>query len=882
MFTWLREDESKILRPLIEWKKVSLRGGSLMLRDVKEEDSGGYQCYINNTLGHLALKTRLIVTAPLRAYIDNQKQVADVGKIVNLTCTVSGYPVDNIKWRLNSEDIVVDRRIYNHGKVLTIKRIERKDAGMYQCFVKNDLQTVQATAQLLLGDVSPEIIDVFKSLTLQPGPTVSLKCIAAGTPLPVIAWLLDDQTVRSNQKRKMSSYVGVGGQIISFLNISGVNVQDGGEYSCIAKNSIGEDLYSGRINVFGIPHVRQMSNITVASGRNVTVKCSTYGYPINQISWIKDGSVLATTDRRRVYANGTIFIIDADRARDSGRYSCIAKNRQGQSASGERYLIVIDKPVLSDIKFPEGVAEGMRVNVLCNILKGEQPVTKAWLKDGHPIASNIGIVITHTSSFSILNIENVRRHHAGTYICSARNSAGQTNKTGRLIVQASPEWAIKPEDQLAAEGSLIILECQGNGYPKPTIKWSKSRYGKSVPVYESGRIEKLINGSLMIRYARKSDQGVYTCEVSNSIPPNLYAKVQVTVGYNIQDLCRDCLTSSSEDLGHDLVLLRSTSSSPTSETPNRISVQRWIVSPRVFINTVRKKVAIGNSTVLKCKAEGDPVLRVEWTNDNQEPLRSQDRFKLISNYRETERTLDLELKKALRSDSEPPSSVQNISILNARNYTIQLSWQKPKYDGASEIIKYVVLYESEPDGVKEVEVNLQKNEMKDNRIKIGGMTPEVQYKLWMVATNKIGSSSNSPFHLFRFAHNGTLILSTGTASRHPGVMPNLMLLLVIPSVVIVLILVVVIIVVFLLLRRSRKRQQASKRINRQSLVLEAKSTEEQMYKNVGLMAELKDKQSERYGKIQSEAGSRYQPLSIGDYKRFSAIELYAATSESGN
>ncbi|KAG1655746.1 Down syndrome cell adhesion molecule-like protein Dscam2 [Nymphon striatum] len=150
-YTWLREDESKILRPLIEWKKVSLRGGSLMLRDVKEEDSGGYQCYINNTLGHLALKTRLIVTAPLRAYIDNQKQVADVGKIVNLTCTVSGYPVDNIKWRLNSEDIVVDRRIYNHGKVLTIKRIERKDAGMYQCFVKNDLQTVQATAQLLLG-----------------------------------------------------------------------------------------------------------------------------------------------------------------------------------------------------------------------------------------------------------------------------------------------------------------------------------------------------------------------------------------------------------------------------------------------------------------------------------------------------------------------------------------------------------------------------------------------------------------------------------------------------------------------------------------------------------------------------------------------------------
>lgn len=44
---------------------------------------------------------------------------------------------------------------------------------------------------LVISDVGPEITSAFSEQTLQPGPPLSLKCIATGNPLPTIEWKLD-------------------------------------------------------------------------------------------------------------------------------------------------------------------------------------------------------------------------------------------------------------------------------------------------------------------------------------------------------------------------------------------------------------------------------------------------------------------------------------------------------------------------------------------------------------------------------------------------------------------------------------------------------------------------------------------------------------------
>lgn len=119
---------------------------------------------------------------------------------------------------------------------------------MYQCFVTNEWEQIQSTAELQLGgkytnlikhlllhlifvsiwlivrskefiqqineytkqdnlqeiicsdfiqfsncqlDASPELLYWFSEQTLQPGPTVSLKCVATGNPPPQFTWTLD-------------------------------------------------------------------------------------------------------------------------------------------------------------------------------------------------------------------------------------------------------------------------------------------------------------------------------------------------------------------------------------------------------------------------------------------------------------------------------------------------------------------------------------------------------------------------------------------------------------------------------------------------------------------------------------------------------------------
>nr|CAI5846536.1 unnamed protein product [Callosobruchus analis] len=63
-------------------------------------------------------------------------------------------------------------------------QLVKDDRGMYQCVAGNGWDQAQAAAELAMGDAGPELVYWFSEQTLQPGPTVSLKCVAAGNPPP--------------------------------------------------------------------------------------------------------------------------------------------------------------------------------------------------------------------------------------------------------------------------------------------------------------------------------------------------------------------------------------------------------------------------------------------------------------------------------------------------------------------------------------------------------------------------------------------------------------------------------------------------------------------------------------------------------------------------
>lgn len=53
---------------------------------------------------------------------------------------------------------------------------------------------------LLFAESKPELVYWFSEQTLQPGPSVSLKCVAMGHPPPQFTWLLDGFPIPTNSR----------------------------------------------------------------------------------------------------------------------------------------------------------------------------------------------------------------------------------------------------------------------------------------------------------------------------------------------------------------------------------------------------------------------------------------------------------------------------------------------------------------------------------------------------------------------------------------------------------------------------------------------------------------------------------------------------------
>ncbi|KAI4472871.1 hypothetical protein M0802_016453 [Mischocyttarus mexicanus] len=161
---------------------------------------------------------------------------------------------------------------------------------------------------------------------MQTGPSVSLKCSAAGNPTPQISWLLDGFPLPQNDRLLIGQYVTVYGDVISHVNITSVKSEDGGEYECTASSRAGDSKHSARLNIYGLPYVRPMSTVSAVAGKQLYIKCPVAGYPIESIVWEKGNVKLPTNMRQRV-ANGTLFIDTVQRAADQGTYTCTARNK---------------------------------------------------------------------------------------------------------------------------------------------------------------------------------------------------------------------------------------------------------------------------------------------------------------------------------------------------------------------------------------------------------------------------------------------------------------------------------------------------------------------------------------------------------------------------
>lgn len=91
---WYRKSDRQEV-PLENGEKFLVQDGTLVISDVKRNDSGTYVCVASNSEGSESLELQLTVTSPLSAHLHPVSQTAHLGKGANLECNILGESTDS-------------------------------------------------------------------------------------------------------------------------------------------------------------------------------------------------------------------------------------------------------------------------------------------------------------------------------------------------------------------------------------------------------------------------------------------------------------------------------------------------------------------------------------------------------------------------------------------------------------------------------------------------------------------------------------------------------------------------------------------------------------------------------------------------------------------
>ncbi|XP_036362516.1 neogenin-like isoform X9 [Octopus sinensis] len=172
-----RNDES----PKITWLKGGVEldnsnktykivgTGSLVIPNVQENNNGIYTCRASNMEDSIDAPASVNVLSPPQFKTKPKNAVAQVNSEQMFECDIYGVPPPKIYWMKDGKMIETDDyfKIVDH-KNLRILGLLKEDEGMYQCFGKNYLGSIQASAQLVVRPHTDDSHPLTPTLTHSP------------------------------------------------------------------------------------------------------------------------------------------------------------------------------------------------------------------------------------------------------------------------------------------------------------------------------------------------------------------------------------------------------------------------------------------------------------------------------------------------------------------------------------------------------------------------------------------------------------------------------------------------------------------------------------------------------------------------------------------
>ncbi|XP_075588793.1 LOW QUALITY PROTEIN: titin-like [Dermatophagoides farinae] len=301
------------------------------------------------------------------------------GNDLELNCEISDDTTSKIEWFLNGVPLNGSSPRINlkqeSGKILlTIKKSEPKDSGLYKCRASNNQgesytttqvyvqpsesnivreslfyeQTTTTTIDDEIHDKLPSIIPLTDTeIFLNEGSSLHLevKVDPMNDSSMQIEWYHNETELKIGNR--ITTFHGFG---FAILEINDCNRDDGGTYACIARNDKGYSQQNFQVNLIETminepmiqqphpqpqqekPQFQQPLNedIQVVEGESIHVATTVIPHDI-QLEWFHNGQPLQQSSRIKTTGDFGYVVLEISKVepKDSGEYLLVATNKYG-------------------------------------------------------------------------------------------------------------------------------------------------------------------------------------------------------------------------------------------------------------------------------------------------------------------------------------------------------------------------------------------------------------------------------------------------------------------------------------------------------------------------------------------------------------------------
>ncbi|XP_034287338.1 matrix-remodeling-associated protein 5 [Pantherophis guttatus] len=531
-----------------------LGNGTLVIQSVTDKDAGDYLCMARNKIGddYVVLKVNVMMKPAKIEHKNENNHKVIYGGDLKVDCVATGLPNPEISWSLPDGSMVntfmqsddsgsrAKRYVVFNNGTLYFNEVGLREEGDYTCYAENQIGKDEMKVRVkVVAEPATIRNKTYVILDIPYGDAVSVGCEAKGEPTPRVFWLSPSNRPIPILSDKYQVYID------GTLLIQKAQRSDSGNYTCIARNSAGEDRKIVWIHVNVQPPKINGHPSTITSVREMAVKdsrklidCKAEGIPSPRVMWaFPEGVILPAPyygNRITVHRNGTLDIRGV-RQTDAVQLVCIGRNEGGEARLVMQLQVVdhVEKPFFGDPVTERITATaGHSINLNCSVHGTPSPRTAWILPNGTELMKSSQLQRFYHKRDGILHISALSAADAGTYRCTARNPGGYVERVVFLKVGVKPEISNHYNNLVSIiNGETLQLHCATQPGQRARVAWTLPNGMVLDSPQAIGRFSLLENGSLIVREASVFDRGTYLCKVATDYGSSLMNVPVIVIAY---------------------------------------------------------------------------------------------------------------------------------------------------------------------------------------------------------------------------------------------------------------------------------------------------------------------------------------------------------------